>query len=99
LYAQFFAGNLGFPIFRVDMIRVPNDPHMSKLGSNLAQELQTLRGEIGGNQRHTRDVGSGMRKARDEASLNRVIADSHDDWNRIGRDPRRWSYVATEREY
>src|SRR5262249_26928867 len=55
------------------MVRVPNDPHVSKLWSNLAQELQTLGGEIGGNESHPRDVASRMCEARDEAGLNRVL--------------------------
>src|SRR5262245_12980086 len=71
----------------------------SEVRSNLTQELQALGCEIGGNESHARDVASGTGEARHKAGLNRIVTHRHDDRYRVGRDPSRWCYVATECKY
>jgi hypothetical protein len=46
LYPQCLGGSLCFPIFRVDVIGIPNDRHAGKVRSNLVQKLQALSGEV-----------------------------------------------------
>ena len=96
---QRLAGNLRFPIFRVDVIGIPNHRDSCKIRRHLVQKLQAFGGEIGGNKRNPSDIAAGTGEARHQTGLNRILAHRHHDRYRAGCGSYQRCYVATEREY
>jgi hypothetical protein len=65
----------------VRVVRIPDDPDARQPGKDLAQHLQALADELGGELRHPRDVAAGPVQARREPLADRVAAVGHDDGN------------------
>src|SRR5215471_5967150 len=66
---------------------MPQNSESGHLGKDLAEQLQTLAGEVRRNARHAGDIASRSSEASDEAQTYVIRTSGHDNWNFAGGTP------------
>lgn len=98
LKTELTRGVLRLTIFGINVVGIPQDPDARHRRRDLLEELEPLRGQVGGDQRDTGDVSARAGETRDHLRLYWIVAHRHHDGNRARRRARERCDIATESE-